>query len=452
MSAPASLGPRHSATETAPEGTIWAPTRALGRAILVCGVLIMLAVILGRLDLVVLAAPFAVGVAVGLRRRPTREPEVAVELTQDEAEEGGGFSIALQTSNRDTVPYDLAVSRLTFSSWLDIRRGDRPYVTELGGGLTSQVDLRATAQRWGHQDIGPAIGYAVACDGLMLSTMVMTSGVVVRVHPAVPPFRADETMPRSSALVGVHRSRRSGEGGELAGVRRFGPGDRLRRVDWRVTLRTRELHVAHTLSDRDAEVVVLLDVLHEAGESGGVNGSASVVDTSVRAAAAITEHYLRQGDRVALLEFSGFPRHLRMAGGRRHLRAALEWLLYTRTTEGAGDPPVFGIDPYLIPSSALVVVLTPLLGNQSAEMIATIARAGRSVVAVDTLGPLANRPVIGSQWTAVAQRLWRLERENLIGQLREVGVPVTAWAGAGSLDQVLHDMVRMAAAPRIGVR
>ena len=38
-----------------------------------------------------------------------------------------------------------------------------------------------------------------------------------------------------------------------------------------------------------------------------------------------------------------------------------------------------------------------------------------------------------------AGRLWRLERTNTLGQLREHGVPVVAWAGAGSLDQVLRE-------------
>jgi hypothetical protein len=52
----------------------------------------------------------------------------------------------------------------------------------------------------------------------------------------------------------------------------------------------------------------------------------------------------------------------------------------------------------------------------------------------------------------LAHRLWRLERANTIGQLREVGVPVTAWGGSGSLDEVLRDMQRMAAAPRIVLR
>src|SRR2546429_135026 len=48
----------------------WVPTRALGRAILVAGLLLLLAAVFGRVDLVVLAAPFALGTALSLRRRP----------------------------------------------------------------------------------------------------------------------------------------------------------------------------------------------------------------------------------------------------------------------------------------------------------------------------------------------------------------------------------------------
>src|SRR5207245_5177576 len=133
--------------------------------------------------------------------------------------------------------------------------------------------------------------------------------------------------PRAAGLVGVHRSRRPGEGGELAGVRMFAPGDRLRRIDWRVSLRTRQLHVAATLSDRDAEVVLILDVLHEAGRSGGIGGARSVLDTTVRAAAAIAEHYLHRGDRRSFLQY-GFPlRRLPAARGRRPSLTGPAWPL-----------------------------------------------------------------------------------------------------------------------------
>ena len=73
------------------------------------------------------------------------------------------------------------------------------------------------------------------------------------------------------------------------------------------------------------------------------------------------------------------------------------------------------------------------------------------VVAVDTL-PARVRPPQQRQWSELAFRLWRLERENTLGQLREHGVPVVAWAGAGSLDLVLRDVARLASAPRAGQR
>jgi uncharacterized protein (DUF58 family) len=437
---------------TGPAIPAWTPTRALGRAVVITGVLVLFAVVFGRVDLIVLATPFAVGAAWGLRRRPSREPLVEVGLPADPVTEGGEVAAVVRVSNTDEVSFDLTIVRVAHSPWLRLPHGDRPYAVPLPAGQATELNMAGTALRWGTHSFGPATAYAVAADGLLLSGAAEAKGGHIRVYPVTPPFRATETMPRATALVGSHRSRRPGEGGELDGVRRYGSGDRLRRVDWRVTLRTRELHVVHTLSDRDAEVVVLLDVLNEAGTSGGVGGRATVVDTTVRAAAAITEHYLRQGDRVGLLEFSGRPRILRPAGGRRQLQIALEWLLSTRAGAGASDPPVFGIDPHLIPASALVVVLTPLLGQQSAEMIAQVARAGRVVVAIDTLGELSRQPLVGAQWTPIAHQLWQLERNNMIGQLREVGVPVTEWVGSGSLDQVLRDLTWMASAPRIVMR
>ncbi len=191
-----------------------------------------------------------------------------------------------------------------------------------------------------------------------------------------------------------------------------------------------------------------------------IHGNASVVDTTVRAAAAISEHYLRHGDRVGLVQLGEDLRYLPAKNGRRHLQSTLDWLLYAGSPptggnpdfDGAGAGGEFVLDPHRFPPSALIIVLTPLIVADSAQVMATLARAGRLVVAVDTLGDLADRAIVGTQWTPLAQRLWRIEREHLIGQLWEVGVPVTGWAGAGSLDQVLRDLTRLAAAPRLGTR
>ncbi|MFC7642605.1 hypothetical protein ACFQX6_17925 [Streptosporangium lutulentum] len=92
-------------------------------------------------------------------------------------------------------------------------------------------------------------------------------------------------------------------------------------------------------------------------------------------------------------------------------------------------------------------MLTPLLDPRSATALATLARTRRSLIAVDTL-PAGLHHRTGTEWSDLAERLWRLERENIIGRLREAGVPVEVWRGSGSLDAVLRDVARIAAVSR----
>ncbi len=436
--------------EPAYEEELWVPTRALSRAVLLTVLLLLASVLLGRADLVVLAAPLAISVALAMSRRPTAMPGLRLSTVESFPVEGGYLGATIEVENRDTVGYDLAILRVQRSRWLRLEDGDRPHVTLVPRGVASAVEFSGPAVRWGRLTLGPASAVLVGADGLLATRAVVTGALGVKVYPMTEAFVADEAMPRAAGLVGQHRSRRPGEGGELAGVRQFAPGDRLRRIDWRVSLRTERLHVAATLSDRDAEVVLLLDLLADAGRSEGIYGSASVLDRTVRASAAIAEHYLHLGDRVSLIEYGSSARRLRPASGRRQYLTVLEWLLDAHPVPAAqergGAQLAAGIS-----ADALVVVLTPLLDARSAGMLAGLVRAGRFVVAVDTLPTGLPVPNAGT-WTGLAYRLWKVERENTIGQLAEHGVPVVAWAGAGSLDTVLRDVARLASAPKVGAR
>jgi uncharacterized protein (DUF58 family) len=438
--------------------------------VLVTGLLAIAGVLLGRADVVLLAAPLALGTAWALRRRPAAPPEVSVETGDLTAEklgpaamtagyaplrslaavvEGADTGATVSAANPGPVGYDVVVLRTEVAPWLSLPQADHPHAVMVPPRQVADLVLTGAARRWGRHRVGPATATAYACDGLLRADAVAPTQAAIRVYPITEPFEADEAMPRAAGLVGAHRSRRPGHGGELAGVRQFAPGDRLRRVDWRVSLRTRQLHVAATLSDRDAEVVLVLDVLAEAGRSGGVDGAASVLDTTVRATAAIAEHYLQRGDRVSLVEFGRAARRLRPASGRRQYQTVLEWLLDVQAG-GTMDVPferVFG--PHLLSTNALVVVLTPLVDARTAPMLARLAWSGRYLVAVDTLPAGLAAPPVG-EFADLAYRLWRLERENTVGALREHGVPVVTWAGAGTLDQVLRTISRLP--PRVAAR
>lgn len=448
----------------------WRPTRALGRAVLLTGLLVLGGVLLGRVDMVLLATPFAIGTAWALRRRPVAPPVLAL-AGAGAAVEGAETAGTVSAANPGPAGLDVVVLRVAVSRWLALDAADRPHAVAVPPGRIADLTLVGAARRWGRHPFGPAGATAFACDGLLLLQVAPAPGAGVKVYPATEPFDASEAMPRAAGLVGTHRSRRPGEGGELAGVRRFAPGDRLRRIDWRVSLRTRQLHVAATLSDRDAELVLLLDLLAEAGTSGGIDGAASVLDTTVRATAAIAEHYLHRGDRVSLVELGPGARRLRPASGRRQYLTVREWLLDVRAApSGAGaasdEQYAHVFTAAGLPPNALIVVLTPLVDPRTAPVLARLARSGRYVVAVDTLAGNHAVPRFPDDGDA-AYRLWRLERDNTLGALREHGVPVVAWAGAGkgaagrgeavlgsgpSLDQVLRDVARSASAPRVGAR
>ncbi|WP_020574241.1 DUF58 domain-containing protein [Actinopolymorpha alba] len=436
-----SRGRRFFAPEREPHDDAWSPTAALPRAIVMVLVLLLGAVVTGRVDLAVLAAPFVLGAALALRSRPRRPPTVAMSTRQESLVEGDELYVDVVVHNSGEAAYDLALVRVG-----DAGVGIPPGLGDQGGWPAIAAPVRAAEQArvtlhgetraWGWQTLPPARVRAVACGALLESRPATSEPLRVKVFPRDEPFEAGETMPNAAGLVGAHRSRMYGDGGELAGIRQYAPGDRLRRIDWRASLRTRELHVAHTLSDRDAELVLLLDVLHSVG-----------VDRAARAAAGIARHYLGRGDRVRLLEYGGRNRALRVGSGTRHYLLALEWLLALTPGEGPHDPVEGILRRHLLPSSALLVVLTPLVDARSVAMVARFARTGRPVVAIDTL-PESARPANTSPWSEVAYQMWRMERRTTIARLLEHGVPTVAWAGKGSLDHVLRDMARMAAAPR----
>ena len=74
----------------------WVPTRAFGRAVLLVGLLLLVAVFTQRPDLVVIAAPIAIGAAIGLWRRPHARPSVRLS---DRRSNVAGDRFAVRTAS-----------------------------------------------------------------------------------------------------------------------------------------------------------------------------------------------------------------------------------------------------------------------------------------------------------------------------------------------------------------
>jgi uncharacterized protein (DUF58 family) len=202
------------------------------------------------------------------------------------------------------------------------------------------------------------------------------------------------------------------------------------------------LHVTSTWADHDRHVVLLIDALNDVGESEGIDGRASSLDVSLRAAGAIAEHYISTGDRVALAVISarGMQR-LPPATGHRHLRRMLEVMASIEpATEFADD----GRMPRGLGQGALVVMLSPLVSPTALQRAVTIAEHGLTVLVIDCLPADITQSDPDDPYVGIAWRIRLLEREREIRRVGEAGIAVVPWRGPGSLDVVLRDLHRHA--------
>ena len=87
--------------------------------------------------------------------------------------------------------------------------------------------------------------------------------MVVRVYPRVVPLRSLPRPFHTQPSVGDYVSSALGEGIEPGDIRQFAPGDRIRHVNWRASLRLGRLHVTQRHLERNADVVLMLDTLAE---------------------------------------------------------------------------------------------------------------------------------------------------------------------------------------------
>ena len=136
---------------------------------------------------------------------------------------------------------------------------------------------------------------------------------------------------------GQQFSRLYGRGMDYAESRIYQPGDDVRRLDWRLTARSGELHTKLFQEEREGRLLILLDT-HASMHFGTRVRFKSV--QAARAAALAGWYAARAGERVGAMAFGPCRRMLRPQGGARGALALCGALAEWDTRTGAGDEPL----------------------------------------------------------------------------------------------------------------
>lgn len=404
----------------------WALTEALRRA-LVCGVAaVVVGLVAGRADVALLGVPLLLGVAVGLVRG--RPGDVTVDCEAPTLMEQGSRAEVQVTV---TAPgAEVVAVRLPWDETLP--HGRTLVVPVPPSGV---VRLGSTVDLVGRGDLllaRPDV-LALAADGHLVHGPVEAAEHRCIVLPAFDRIPSGPLAARPSGLVGAHRTRYPGDGADLLSVRPFVPGDRLKRMDWRVTARRGEPHVRTTAKDSDADVVLCLDSRIDLGRQGrlwgfppepdpsglGVEGSS--LDLAVRVATTIAAAQLRTGDRVALMDLGARSRWVAPGTGRRQLlKLRLRLAVALPLSGGRGR---VGLRPFRAPSGAVVVVLSTFIDDVPARVAVEALHQGAAVLAVDVL-PENVRPDRSTPFGPEALEAVLTERAERLRGLQAQGVQV----------------------------
>ena len=319
--------------------------------------------------------------------------------------------------------------------WADAAPDPVDLAVEVVAGMridTAQRDshgrqtVAVSADRWGRYPIQARL--AVLGRGGLLEGTAVVDAAHVYVFPAAPP--QSTPIPRTDLLdrLGTHLTRHVGPGVEYADVRKYVPGDQLRTVNWPVSARRGSLHVTERLTDRAADVVVLIDNYQQPA-----GPATEATDRTVRGAVQVVQSALRSGDRAGIAALG--DRHPRWLGadiGRRQFYRVLDAVLAVdgsfETTPGTLAPRA------AVPPGAIVVAFSTLLDTEFALALIDLRKRGYTVVAVDVLegAPFENEP------DPLIARMWSLQRSFMYRDMATIGVDVVSWREADTLDQALQ--------------
>ena len=414
--------------------------------IAISGTLIAAAMLTSRIELFMLVMPLILVLLTLAFEAGAPEPsyEIHTELEGDRCFEGDTATACVTISAASNIPLlDLHVMLCDAS---DHVLASRHFAIRLKAGETRTLHFTPAMSTRGVFYVGDIVARAYTRSGLKSYDDKVWTGAECIVYPRPDTINIDWSVSvRSRQHVGESASRMAGDGLEVSDVRLHAPGDPIRRVNWRATLRHGHLYVNDSLRDRNIDVVIVVDGLVDAGEP-----PRSYLDCACRAAAGVALAFLRNRDRVGVIRYAGAVDWAVPRPGRNQLYAILDRLARVRTIQSFVAPNMRLIPRGVLPPGSLVLVITPLLDDRSIHMLGGLAARGcRPMVlyispmglvalmeSADATGASAStRP--DPDTNALAERWWRLKHKGKIAKLRSMGIVVAEWDGAGSLDACL---------------
>jgi uncharacterized protein (DUF58 family) len=137
-----------------------------------------------------------------------------------------------------------------------------------------------------------------------------------------------------SAMLGIRKAQRRGQGTEFHQLREYRHGDALRQIDWKATSRRRELIAREYEEERNQQLLFLLD---SGRRMRSREGELSHFDHALNAMLLLAYIALRQGDVVSAMSFGAVDRWVPPQRGAPSINRLLNAVYHLQSGTAASD-------------------------------------------------------------------------------------------------------------------
>jgi uncharacterized protein (DUF58 family) len=400
--------------------------------------MLLLSVLTDHAELLIAAIPLAVGLLD--RERDSGLPldlDLQQQLSETRMAEGGRAVVAVSVEATTRIPIVEILAQLPPLIECEPDNNNRMVLAATPGQQSGwSFAVRCPAR--GRYTLGLLHFRVWARSGMTVSEGYRAAPRAISVYPSTAMIRHVPPPLRTQISFGNYLSARVGEGIEPGEIRAFMPGDRSRRINWRASLRLRQLYVTQYHEERNADVVVMLDTLSEVGVRPW-----STLDLSVRVAGALANAYAARKDRVGLIVFGGALSWIKPATGLRQAEALLEGMLPAASHFTYVVPELDRLPPRILPPEAMIIAISPLLDDRFVTAVVDLAARGFDVIVIAVSPIEPTRGGLSGSWLdEIGCRLWGIEWRDEIDALRQRGLVILEWRLGAPLDAVLAPLAR----------
>ena len=227
-----------------------------------------------------------------------------------------------------------------------------------------------------------------------------------------------------------------GTGTEFYSLREFVPGDSLRSVNWKALAKKGKMMVNETVREDVMDVILLLDAREVSAVGGGKD---TPLEMSCRAAATYAKQLLDERNNVALMIYGESVEKIDLDRGEHHLFKILT-ALSSAIPKGNLKLEIVMKDmlPY-IPSGSPIILFSSLDDDHTiSEAFTNTISRGYTITTVSpsSLDFEEKMKRIPAQPLLIA----RIERDNMISEIRSFGMQVGDWKSGEAVNTALQEV------------